>query len=380
MPWRANLTGADVAYMQTWTLDPFVIAAATDVVYFASGSNSPGEILGFDELDVPYGVAIDHVSPSALYLLQRARTEHLFVDSGAYSEVEFHKDGPPTVQKLITHDEWVRRLAMYDKIARALGPRCWLVAPDMIGNQEVTLDRLQRYGHHVRRFARMGANIIAPVQKGVLSMFDFYRFISETLGFEPTPGIPMKKDATTLEAVVEFLAELQPPTVHLLGLGPKRTRKRPTYATVIKAVREVAPNTAILCDSVLVASIVGRGKNKKNPRIMTAVLDELMVELAEDAYHDNAAGFDYTEATEWVDEWMAPGERKQMAADLGLDRADTKALVASPYDWLQADDRYLDPVVDHAFNRRWVAYLIGPGATVYKKAEAILRIFGRDRL
>jgi len=179
--------------------------------------------------------------------------------------------------------EWRRVFACYRIAAEAYGSRAFLVAPDRVASQDVTLERQRRYAPQVREFVELGARILVPVQKGAHSMADFYRLELDALGLEEAdaiPAIPMKKDATKLEDAVAFVAAVRPRRVHLLGLGPKRRREKgaPSYREIVDALEAASPSTEIICDSVLMSSIAGRGNGRKcagKRRALTVAMDVL---------------------------------------------------------------------------------------------------------
>lgn len=200
-----------------------------------------------------------------------ASDSKVFVDSGAFGEVRFD----PSTGKLVdhrplTHADWLERLAAYDRIAAALGPRAFLVAPDKVGDQEETLCRLRRYADRLRSLRSTGANIIVPIQRGALDGATFDRACTEILGFgDYVRGIPSKKAAASVSEIAALSRSLPSDArVHLLGLGPFGDR----YDDVIEAIGR--PAELVSCDSVRIKALVGRtnGRGEK-PRILTELTD-----------------------------------------------------------------------------------------------------------
>ena len=200
----------------------------TPAAVFASGSNRVGEIKGMGLVGMDVGVAAPHVSAtSEAALVQLAGTDvQVFCDSGAFSEVEWSE----TEQRLvptrpITDGQWRERLALYARLAAQLGDQAWLVAPDQVGSQEVTLERLRRYAPELRALAETGARILVVAQKGAKSQAAFYAeavAAADLVGFpNVVPALPCKKAATTPAEVEAFLREARPAHVHLLGKGPR---------------------------------------------------------------------------------------------------------------------------------------------------------------
>ncbi len=235
---------------------------------FASGSNRPGEIRGFASVGHDIGVAIPELNREAIDELKNlAGTDvQIFVDSGAFSEVRFGANGREIV-KPITHEEWIRRLAIYRELAEALGDQVWIVAPDAVGDQRDTIRRLARYGYLVREIACLGARVLVPMQSGELRYDEFARAVDLALGFDRwVPSVPCKKAAASPADVADLVAARKWSHVHLLGLGP---RNRNVAAYLAPFAADDAPSVSL--DSCWIAANVGRGGSK--PRRYTRARD-----------------------------------------------------------------------------------------------------------
>ena len=273
------------------------------VTYFASGSNRTGEIRGLDRAGLHLGICALEVTRKAVQrwgaldmprLVDAVRellgTEHsrIFVDSGAFSEVRFGAQGPEVVRPM-GRAEWSKVFGLYAALAGSMGlrDRLYLVAPDRVGCQATTLDRLREWGFDLRTLALNGASILIPVQKGGRGMADFYRAELEAVLDGDTsplvvdqmlPAIPMKKDATSVEELRAFVREVQPRRIHLLGIGPRSRR----FEAALAAVVEEAPGCEVLCDSVALRSLVGRSNGAGGgPRALTAAMDEIQAAAPE---------------------------------------------------------------------------------------------------
>ena len=262
-------------------------------VHYASGSNRTPDIRGLAyDLGLNVGLVVDEIRDEQFNLLHglAGKGVKVFVDSGAFGEVRFRKDGPPEVVKPISDSDWRAKLDTYKDLARVLGSQLTLVAPDQVGNQAVTLERMRRYREDMYDAVQYGARVLVPVQKGDAPMAEFYRSQAEALGYgigigdRPeyegagyyVPAIPMMKDATSPEQVGEFVAAVQPPEVHLLGMGPSSQKLEKT----LDAIRDASPGTVITMDSNLLGSKQGRDRKKTldNPtgaRDFTRVQDEI---------------------------------------------------------------------------------------------------------
>src|ERR1700757_1418678 len=133
-------------------------ALPSRVTVFAYGANEAREIRGFRLAGVPVGVAVSHVREAAFHELLNQPTPG-FADSGAFSEVAIDGRGVHVVAP-ISHDEWLRRLAIYRRLAARLGNRLSVVVPDRVADQAVTLERLSRFRPHLEEICGLGAGVL----------------------------------------------------------------------------------------------------------------------------------------------------------------------------------------------------------------------------
>ena len=226
--------------------------------YFASGSNRPGEIRGLATIGHDIGVAAPHLSPASLEALEdlKGTDVQVFCDSGAFSEVTFGADGPK-VTKPMDSEAWASVLTKYHRLATALGDQLWVVAPDRVGDQMVTLQRLQVFGPELLELHRLGARILLPVQKGEMTQAEFFAAACATCpDVRFVPALPCKKAATTAGEVAAFFASSRAARkighVHLLGLGI-RNAKAAAYLSAVPV------GVSVSMDSNWIAASVGRG-------------------------------------------------------------------------------------------------------------------------
>jgi hypothetical protein len=239
------------------------------VSYFASGTNRTGEIRGMASVGQDIGVVAPEIvgrSPAEAELHALAGTDiNVFVDSGAFSEVEITRDGIKTVDP-ITPERWEAIFGLYDRLAATLGRQLFVVAPDKIGDQDETLRRLETYRPRLAALAAKGARILVPVQKGALTQAQFAAQVDELLaGIAWQPALPCKKSATTPEECAAFVRDYVRPGrhVHLLGLGPTN-RSAPEYLAAF-----VGSGASVSLDSCWITANVGRendGANGKSKR------------------------------------------------------------------------------------------------------------------
>ncbi len=239
-------------------------------LYFASGVSAPADLRGFARIGHPLGVSLPALSaPAVDYLCSLAgRGLPVMADNGAFSEVEMGEAGPVVVAP-IDEQGWAWRMALYRRLARALGPSLWCVAPDRVGDQVETLARLRRWARSVRKVRRLGARVIVPIQRGELSAAAFDRACGEALGFTDfVRAIPGNKAAMPPAELEGYLRKVRPAAVHVLGAGPKS----PRFAALADVLRRLTPDAAVSCDSNLIAAHVGRSNGPGGaPRALTAI-------------------------------------------------------------------------------------------------------------
>lgn len=370
-------------------LDLFAEAKALGVdvpAYFPSGSNHAGEIHGFADLGWNVGVAVDALdkqgnAEKALKDLAGSKTK-VFVDSGAFGEVKpnfpnekgerpypEHPIGLAPV-KPISHEEWLERLATYDRLADALGKQLYVVAPDQVGNQDVTFQRLQRYLPQVKALQEKGANVLVPLQKGAKSMAEFDRDVAKLLGTDDfVRAIPMKKDATSTEDLRKLLADHPIPRIHLLGLGEKSER----YPEIMAMLEEVSPKTKVTLDSVAITAAVGRPENGP-PRKLTAAQDRARKQLETEVFHETVNGLDYTDNITQPEGWASPTLRKWGAQVMGLSAETARAFVKDPDGWVAENANH--PMIDQALDAMWQKWALEEGTVAEKKRRAVREAFG----
>ena len=306
--------------------------AARAPLYFASGSNHPGEIKGFAALGQPVGVAANKCGSACMETLFRLGMSGLrvFVDSGAFSEVDFPKHGPPVVVAPISDDEWRTRLGLYRTLALVYADRLYVVAPDRVGDQEETLARMRRYAPEMRVIAGLGANVLVPLQGGAMSLADFHVAAADALGMpaEATiPAIPLKKRATSAESLLTYLATARPTRLHLLGLG----RENRAAPAILDAIHRFAPDAEVSQDSVLIRSKVGHtGGKGGGTREHTLALAQVRADLAERAFSEDDDLPGYTDTVSFLDVWATRAELVRIAEVAGFADTERRAFLADP--------------------------------------------------
>lgn len=247
-------------------------------IYYASGTNKPGEVRGMARAGRNIGVEADAClqrrCEAALLEVGRAYPAvRLFIDSGAFGEVGVVQ-GKIVVKKPITIPEWERRLALMERVGTVYGSRLLIMAPDRIGDQAETLRRLRwfRASGWLERFRRSGVEIAVVLQGGELDPVAFERAAAIALGWDGyTIAFPMRKGATPLPRVVDFVRRRSPRRVHLLGIGPSARKEgnKPSAAELRRFLFDAFPEVRWSWDSSLIRQSVGR----KDPRAYTMAQD-----------------------------------------------------------------------------------------------------------
>ena len=258
--------------------------------YFCSGLNRPAEVRGVAAAGFGPGITCTCAGERLLTAVEQAVAEHgchVFVDSGAFSEVAFGPAGVAVVAP-IEHADWLKRLKTYRRLARSCGPHAHLVAPDMVGHQTETLQRLRRYRHELADIVAAGMEtggggkprMLIPLQRGALSMQAFAKKALAASGLVRHEdavvwAIPAKKAATTAQAVRAFAATCRPDAAfHLLGLGHASRG----FSDYVRVILEHCPRATITCDSVRISAMVGRAEEAARgepPRLLTREQDRL---------------------------------------------------------------------------------------------------------
>ncbi len=190
------------------------------------------------------GVDVGQLSKNGIEELARAIVDldaAVFVDSGAFSA--FRRGLKSGDAKPMDFDAV---LARYDEIEQAISaanpaekesyPRPLLVMPDVVGDQAASLALVEKYKQWIETEARFNlARPIVPIQKGALSLADAYRQIVSILRTDEfIVGIPSNEEAVSPDELTEFLREVKPRAIHILGAASDKTL-RPRLQSVIDA-------------------------------------------------------------------------------------------------------------------------------------------------
>jgi hypothetical protein len=301
-----------------------------NVMVFASGSNRVSEIRGFARVGIPVGVAVNELSSTAITTLIYLN-KPVLIDSGAFSEVSF-ASGEMRVMEPISHAEWLRRLSIYQRLADALGNKAMIVAPDQVANQEETLLRLRRYRGQLAQIAKAGAALILPLQVGNLSHAAFYRAALEAAGVPLIPAAPMKKAPTSYEALLDFIREVRPSQLHMLGIGIENRRA----GKLIRAIRFYAPSLSLTLDSNRLRATIGTGRplTVSETELRNADIESLYGEIDSPVLAATGEKVDYTDSIAFPSQWATAEALRQITEEVGLLGTDVGNFVSNPDEFL----------------------------------------------
>ena len=251
--------------------------APEGIIIFASGTNTVGEVRGVVEAGHPVGAAAGRCHGPCMQELGRLGGTGIpvFLDSGAFEEMNFEVS-PPAVKKLMTPQIWETVFTKYEYLAPRLGAQLYAVAPDRVGDQQVTLERLAHYRDRVLALGRQGVNVLVAMQgggPGELSLPAFHDAVNLVLR-DPTgelgddwwlPAVPMASAATSVPEIRDYLSARPGDAIHYLGLGWLNDLR----SEVIAVTEELAPGAQISMDSMRWAAIRGYLAHRR-PRILTA--------------------------------------------------------------------------------------------------------------
>jgi hypothetical protein len=243
----------------------------------------------------------------------------LFIDSGAFSEVSTdpkqHKKAGLKPEKgvlktvaPISEEDWAERFDLMERVGKVWGPRLMVMAPDKIADQQETLRRLRWFKRSgwLDRMRRTGAEIALVLQGGELSPLEFERKAAKALGWNGyMVAFPMKKGATRIEVIEDYMQRRAVPRVHLLGIGPKGRKEgnRPSAAMVRKRLFARYPRVRWSWDSTMVRQAAGGTAKIKKGK---APYSKAKRELRKDLLPYSWQRMDFTELGSEPSLWLLP--------------------------------------------------------------------------
>ena len=221
-----------------------------NIVTFKSGSSARADVLGYIDVKDPIGItAIDASAPVRKIIGNYAsKGGKVFVDSGAYRNFRA-RERDTSVAPIDFDDVFERYHSIVDNCTNTAN--LIMAAPDEVGKQDVSFDLLVEYAREVKLLAKRGVKIMVPLQKGELSISDYYRRCKELLNFEFIVGLPSNAKALSRAEVFAFVEETKPPEVHFLGCSE---------STLVHEAKHKSPSTEFSCDATKIRKHIGQGQ------------------------------------------------------------------------------------------------------------------------
>jgi hypothetical protein len=175
----------------------------------------------------------------------------LFCDSGAFT-VAF-------TDKNLDFNRVFRFYHQLLKLCRSPA-QLTIVMPDVVGEQQRTLDLWNHYHAGIEWWLRRGCTCLFPMQgfefalkqPGRFTLPEMYGLACGMFGQKVAAALPMKKAATKPHEALAFVDAVKPPHLHLLGMG----RKAESVQLAVEMVR-ASPGTVITADAVETTTAYG---------------------------------------------------------------------------------------------------------------------------
>jgi hypothetical protein len=237
-----------------------------------------------------------------------------------------------------------------------------LVAPDQVGSQSETLRRLARYSRQLALIAETAATLLLPLQVGTMTHAEFLRAAEVAAGIPLVPAMPMRKAATLTTALVEFVQELKPRHIHLLGMGIENRRA----PRILRLMRHFSPETSVSLDSNRIRAVSGAARP---------------LTLTEAAMRSSTAEGVYSEVIASPSWWCTRDQFHSIAGSVGLLPHESAEFGRDPDNFLQTpfpentEISWMEyPLMEVELNRAWEDFL---NQTIHSsiRTAAIVRVF-----
>ena len=223
---------------------------ADSVRRYFSGVLSPAIWEGYRRAGAPMCVAVAECGAPALDRIcaHVARGGEILLDSGAF----LYRDRPEAMP-------WDVVLSAYRRILKAATRPVTVIAPDVVGDQQATLEVLRRHGPTVAAMCAGKHRMLLPVQRGPMRPPLFVRAAVQALGSLPD-GLAIPSAAAAFP--VEDLASLKridpriPRRIHFLGIS----RRSKALSERVRALRSIWLHAEISCDACEHRAQVGQNK------------------------------------------------------------------------------------------------------------------------
>lgn len=213
---------------------------------FYSDMSSTSDLLGSIDAGVDIGVVAGRIPGFAgLWSLMRHLDQGraVFIDSGAFGERSSNIE-----------PNWDDVFSVYEGLANLTEKslsRLFVVAPDKVGDQAMSLVRLHRYRDRVKSLIDMGVRVIVPYQAGELGGAALHQAVKEILGCADfIVGVPSNRDAMP----VEMLSTIVHGAYHILG----RVQKNADQEARLNAITTASPSAILTSDAAWILSRMKR--------------------------------------------------------------------------------------------------------------------------
>jgi hypothetical protein len=169
---------------------------------------------------------------------------HVFADSGAFG----------AFRKGIRLDvaDFLRVLSVYRALtAHAQPGHLRIVAPDVVGDQDATLDLLRYFASDIRDLHERGAVVLVPLQRGRLTISEMHAEVVGILGFCFCSALPTNAAALPSDEVLTFLQRSRPLSVHFLGAA-----RSARFQLLLQDACSVHPDCAYSFDAAVVRQVI----------------------------------------------------------------------------------------------------------------------------
>jgi hypothetical protein len=181
-----------------------------------------------------------------------------------------------------------------------------LVMPDSVGEQAATISLWRQYSAGIAWWLRRGCTCLFPMQgfeyrekkPGALTLPYVYGEACAIFGQRVAAALPMKKAATKPAAALAFVRDVQPPHLHLLGMG-----RKPEAVALATAMVKASPATVITADAVETTTAYGGRHGWMTPAALAKIARREKGKGGKRRdiwYRDRVPGADDSEVNWWL--------------------------------------------------------------------------------
>lgn len=285
--------------------------------HYRSGASNYNDLSGYAAAGAPVCVIASKLSARATSRL----IEHL--DDGGLAMVDSGQFGDfcAKIQRITDYPRVMKR---YRHIALGCKrpDKLTIVAPDLIGDAEGSLNLLLDWQSELRELIALGVRVIVPVQNGRGGVDVFVDKAFEKLGSQVVLGIPCKESPLSEADILDVMRLCRPKNVHFLGLPQKRRQ------ILYKSAHLLDAGAVLTSDSTRLRAHLGEG------RVLTEIHRHLTSEELERGLYGGGdfAHLDWTEAVgylcEVTEQYLTNAELNRLIKELtGSSSPDLRAAV-----------------------------------------------------